>query len=121
MSRLRILTAFERVAVWHLGTGTPPPNIGYRRSKSLSEDGIEAVDHDKGYAIGYLNWDDSHRIMTIEVDPEYRRQGIATAMFNWAKQNANPKLRHSVELTDEGHAWGKSMGWNPSPWRRVTF
>jgi GNAT superfamily N-acetyltransferase len=41
----------------------------------------------------------------IYVHPNYRRQSIASEMFDWAKENAAPDLHHSQRRTDLGDKW----------------
>ena len=38
-------------------------------------------------------------------DPALLRHGIPTALYDWAKTNVNPDLKHSVLKTDLGKAW----------------
>lgn len=54
-------------------------------------------------------------IYGIEVEPEYRRQGLATAMWDFA-QDAPKKPQHSNQRTNDGEAWSKSVG-GPRPRR----
>jgi hypothetical protein len=63
---------------------------------------------------GHMLWT-SKEIRNIEVDPEYARQGLATAMWRHgnklAADNARiPKPQHSAVRTSEGDAWAKSVG-----------
>jgi ribosomal protein S18 acetylase RimI-like enzyme len=41
----------------------------------------------------------------IHVRPDYRRQSIATEMYDWAKKNAEPDLHHSERRTNLGDSW----------------
>lgn len=58
-------------------------------------------------------------VSSIDVAPEFQRQGIATAMWNHAKRlsQSNPSIPtpiHSDFRTPEGDAWAKSTGdWLP--------
>jgi len=59
--------------------------------------------------IGYISWFgddylDPDEVSMIEVDPHYRRSGVATALFDHAKK-MNPKVHHSTDQTDLGHSW----------------
>lgn len=55
------------------------------------------------YSSGY------REIKDIIVDPEHRRKGIATGLWNYAKaQGFNPE--HSDSRTPEGDAWAESTG-----------
>ena len=64
--------------------------------------------------IGQVFW--NHReISGLEVDAEYRRQGVATAMWNRAHQEAEvnpriPKPKHSKDRTTAGDSWAKAVG-----------
>lgn len=52
---------------------------------------------DSGYPVGQVEF--------IHVKPDHRRHSIATAMFDWVKQNAEPRLHHSDEHTELGRQW----------------
>jgi GNAT superfamily N-acetyltransferase len=41
----------------------------------------------------------------IYIKPELRRHNIATMMFDWAKQNAEPELHHSPKRSELGQKW----------------
>ena len=69
-------------------------------------------------AIGHLEWfgdtppsDRLRRtgkpgeIAFINVRPEYRRHNVATSMFDWAKENVEPRLHHSDERSELGKLW----------------
>lgn len=45
----------------------------------------------------------------IDVEPEFQRKGIATAMWNYAKQSGFQPA-HSPQRTPAGEAWAKSTG-----------
>jgi len=48
-------------------------------------------------------------IKMIAVLPEYQRQGIATAMWDYAKEKGlNPA--HELEKTEDGEAWARAVG-----------
>lgn len=48
-------------------------------------------------------------VLMVEVHPDYRRQGIATAMWQYAKaQGLNPM--HELIKTEDGNAWSKAVG-----------
>lgn len=70
--------------------------------------------------VGYLEWlgspkDDFNHVQDIHVDPNMRRQGIATGMWKHAHyistqfDNVAPPSHHT-QRTDEGDAWAKSVG-----------
>lgn len=75
----------------------------------------------QGKRVGYLQWDGlesikpeyreqyrkngySGKISDIKVHKDYRRHGIATSMFDFAKQH-EPNLRHSEERSPLGEKW----------------
>jgi GNAT superfamily N-acetyltransferase len=46
---------------------------------------------------------------TVQVEPEFQRKGIATAMWRYAKQQGfNPV--HSPNQSPSGKPWAKSVG-----------
>jgi hypothetical protein len=64
--------------------------------------------------LGHLNLDKSGVIEQIETHPEVRRQGIATALYNYAKEASAkdpsiPAPRHSSARTQLGDRWAKSI------------
>lgn len=52
---------------------------------------------DSGYPVGQVEF--------IHVKPEHRRFSVATSMFDWVKQNVEPRLHHSDERTELGRQW----------------
>ena len=66
--------------------------------------------------IGTLSWyGTTGTIHHIEVEPEYLRQGIATAMWEWG-QEMRPAPVHSGDRTTQGDAWARAVG-GPIPRR----
>lgn len=81
--------------------------------------------HDNGRQIGHLEW--HPEVEDIFVEEPYRRQGIATQMWNHAEhmseQFTGTVMRplHSAQRTREGQAWALSVS-NPEElpeWERV--
>ena len=68
--------------------------------------------------IGNLMWD-HEGVGDVYVNPEYRRRGIATEMWNVANREATSrgiiKPKHSGLRTDEGDAWARSVGGHLPP------
>lgn len=69
-----------------------------------------------GKQVGYVWWmHKTSRIHDIKVEPDYRRKGIATALWREAQRVAlvtrgvKPP-RHSPGRTDDGDAWARSLG-----------
>jgi ribosomal protein S18 acetylase RimI-like enzyme len=75
-----------------------------------------------GRRVGFIEWEKSEgsesatEILEIEVSPEHRRKGLATAALRHsqtvarASKGAIPMPRHSPQRTPEGDAWAKSTG-----------
>lgn len=67
-------------------------------------------------SIGQLMWHHkTGEIGNINVSPEVRRQGVATAMLGHARQLASETRgvrspRHSSDRTESGEAWARSLG-----------
>jgi hypothetical protein len=63
-----------------------------------------------GETVGNLSWD-SRMIHNVEVNAYHRRKGVATAMYDFAR-NLNseqiPAIQHSPERTKEGEKWAKT-------------
>lgn len=68
--------------------------------------------HPEDGRVGRMEWmgRPPYAIHNITVEPEHQRRGLATAMWNWAQENARPKPRHSEQRTDAGDAWARSVG-----------
>lgn len=52
----------------------------------------------------WAHLDGGRFVRMVEVDKEYRRQGVATALWDYAVENGF-KPRHDVAKTSEGTAW----------------
>jgi len=93
--------------------GKPKPG-GYR---------IQATHTESGESVGNLFCDHSGKVQSIQVEPEHRRKGVATAMWEHAQglaeQGKVPKPKHSSDRSDQGDAWAKSVGGRRP--RRVEF
>jgi GNAT superfamily N-acetyltransferase len=66
-----------------------------------------------GTMVGHLIWmtrPERHwsvgEVVSIEVEPEYRRRGIATAMLARARQD-DPTVHHGPVQTEDGAAWSQ--------------
>ena len=80
---------------------------------------LEAFSGNTDNFLGAMRWDrNSGHMYDISVDKPYRRQGIATAMWNHAQQLAasNQDIstpKHSPVRTADGQAWSESVGAEP--------
>ena len=69
---------------------------------------------------GRMEWQSDGKLEEIHVDTNFRRQGVATKMWHFAKAlsatkpGVIPYPTHSDERTKEGDAWAKSTG-DPVP------
>lgn len=106
-----------------------------RASITYQADRHGVTAYDGHIVVGYLTWWDPALITAaismgvkpnpmpwelqrIEVRPEYQRRGIASAMFEVARDH-HPTVRFSRSMTDEGAAWAASLGYTPSGYVRV--
>jgi GNAT superfamily N-acetyltransferase len=104
-------------------------NLGRQFSYQMSFTPSDMGEHHKVTArlgetrVGFMKWDpDNGVIKDIQVHPEHRRKGVATAMWNFAQSQVKPQTpgvdyaddvkapQHSTERTPEGDAWAKSVG-----------
>jgi ribosomal protein S18 acetylase RimI-like enzyme len=66
-------------------------------------------------SVGTLWWGhDDGEVKNVIVEDEFKRQGIATRMWNEAHrlsaEGGWPRPRHSDDLTPDGAAWSKAVG-----------
>lgn len=66
--------------------------------------------------VGRLAWhrddiDDGmgNKVQSVFVHEKHRRRGLATAMWEQAKQ-MNPNIQHSHARTEDGRAWSAKVG-----------
>ena len=78
---------------------------------------VTAMHPDSQYPIGYMEWArDTGENVSVDVDKEHQRKGVATGMWNFAKNvaaNSDGKIRrpqHSRVQTKSGKAWAKKVG-----------
>lgn len=89
-------------------------NLGFHYEKIGSLHYLEA--HKDGEVVGKLNWaHKSGNITGIYVPKEFRRQGVATALYNEGTRLSQssrgvPKPKITDDRTDLGEAWSKSLG-----------
>jgi ribosomal protein S18 acetylase RimI-like enzyme len=75
--------------------------------------------------IGQFSWHHkTGEITGVDVDPRFRRQGIATAMLGEARRVAGEtrgvvQPKHSTDRTDAGEAWARSTGERLPKRRRI--
>lgn len=71
--------------------------------------------HDKksGKIVSNLTLDEEGKVQGVETHPEFRRQGLATKLWDYAKSRSDigiPEPKHSSMRTREGEAWAKKIG-----------
>lgn len=94
-----------------------PQEFGDELSVSLEERSLRA--DVQGKPVGWMEfaWPDQHGVHTIErveVEPDHRRQGIATAMWRQA-ESAGLNPRHSTSRSAAGDEWANSVGGDLPP------
>lgn len=63
----------------------------------------------QGRLIGQLPWDETGKIGVVAVGRKFRRQGVATKMWNHA-QTFDVPPQHSPNRTSSGNAWAHAVG-----------
>jgi ribosomal protein S18 acetylase RimI-like enzyme len=62
----------------------------------------------------YIDWEPSGELYYIKVPVEYRRQGLATRLWESAqvvaRESGLPPLTHSEYRTNDGDAWAQAVG-----------
>jgi GNAT superfamily N-acetyltransferase len=76
---------------------------------------IQAIHPENGTVghmlLGFERKNRGRNVRNIMVNPEHQRQGIATGMWNYAKeQGLNPEHSDPTSQTDEGKSWAKKVG-----------
>ena len=90
-------------------------NFMYKYDEEVGEHTLSARLKPAGRHVGMMSWYPSGPITGIDVDEEYRRRGVATAMYHHAKalSRNNPEIdepEHSMFRTKQGDAWARSTG-----------
>lgn len=85
----------------------------YQSGASYPTQRVRAYTSDGAFA-GRLTWSPK-QVEEVSVPEDFRRQGIATGMWNHAQQVASenarvPAPKHSKDRTDAGDAWARSVG-----------
>lgn len=73
-------------------------------------DSVEATRQDDGYTLGWLNWYSWGEIETVRVVEWFRRQGLATAMLEFAREVSPVPIIHSNDLSEAGAEWARAVG-----------
>ena len=70
-------------------------------------------DKQSGKYLSNLNLGHDGEVLALETHPKYRRQGLATKLWNYAKLRSDigiPTPKHSTARTRQGEAWAKKVG-----------
>jgi GNAT superfamily N-acetyltransferase len=71
---------------------------------------LEAFDPSVNDVVGYMRWHkETGRIEDVSVDPEHRRKGIATGLWNHANTLDVTKPIHSGVRSEAANAWIESL------------
>lgn len=69
-----------------------------------------------GELIGSITWrkgdsydEEPGEVLWLHVEPEWRRKGVATKLWNRARQ-IDSQVKHSLTQTDQGASWAKAVG-----------
>ncbi|AGN19219.1 hypothetical protein J433_05020 [Corynebacterium glutamicum MT] len=79
----------------------------YLRSDYLGNHAVYAF-NENDILIAYLHWLGG-KIINVNVVDKWRRQGIATRLYELASQKSGNRLEHSADLTVEGAGWVRSL------------
>lgn len=83
--------------------------------------GVFATHIPTGKKVGNLYWSaEDNTIQNMSVDREHRRKGVATQMWNFAKQQGVPGPEHSKFRSNLGNAWAQKIG-GELPQRNKSF
>lgn len=87
------------------------------RYQKLSNNANQVTAHNEhGQGVGWLRWmgpeggtfSKPHEVVALAVSKEYQRRGIATEMFNQARQHG--PVEHSSHRTWQGEKLAKAVG-----------
>lgn len=70
-------------------------------------------DKESGKMLSNLTLDEKGKVSGVETHPKYQRQGLATKLWNYAKERSDmgiPEPQHSSMRTRAGEAWAKKIG-----------
>lgn len=112
------------------------PGLGTSSNKVLDQVDFRHHENDKehqvnayigGDRVGHMQWfkdaggrpdEPAGEIGLLQVEPQYTRNGVATAMYEAARQHQfAPAPAHSPSRTDEGDAWARKVGGDLPPRR----
>lgn len=71
------------------------------------------TDKESNKIVSNLTLDEKGKVSGVETHPEFRRQGLATKLWNYAKERSDmgiPEPKHSTMRTKEGEEWAKKIG-----------
>lgn len=72
------------------------------------EDGHDGLG--PGEPVSEICWDrDTGEVNWIQTRRDHRRRGVGRALFNWVRDNHQPDLRHSDDLSDDGRAFAHAV------------
>lgn len=81
----------------------------FLKGKAYSNHEIHAYNPATEEQVGHISWIPSGNIVTVNVNSGYRRQGVATELWNRAKK-IDPAIKHTPDSqSDAGRLWADSL------------
>ena len=74
----------------------------------VGETFLVAYSSEDSNIVGYVSWDGQGILQMVAVDPNYQRQGIATMLWEKARDHVS-SLQISRILTGAGKKWARSL------------
>ena len=67
--------------------------------------------HDDGWPLSEICWNpDDGEVNWLTTHKNHRMKGHGRALFNWVRDNHQPDLHHSDDLTDDGRGFAQHVG-----------
>lgn len=71
------------------------------------------TDKESGKILSNMNLDEEGKVQGVETHPDYRRQGLAKKLWDYAGSRSDigiPEPKHSTMRTKEGEVWAHGVG-----------
>ena len=96
-------------------SGSQFGDVSFEYNSENGLHGVDAIHRPSQKNLGFIEWHPkSGEIQHLRVNPENRRQGLATQLWHESHRIANERgivvPQHSSERTPLGDAWAKSLG-----------
>lgn len=95
------------------GLNGPTPPMTMEPFDTRWSNGIMARHADDGRPLGHLHWAPDGEIDSVQVHPDFQRQGVASAMLDHARSDpatyeSSYPIRHSTNFTSAGRGWAQA-------------